>query len=115
MPEAPDNRDLLQAINDLAEASQDDVDRLLKPVLQRLVGATLITERDLSTVDDFLALFTDPIDLHFFEPGAAWITISAAAAIKLVARGDYDGLVVNPGRRQLELSREDVIDFFEID
>jgi len=115
MADAPDNRDLLQAINDLAAASQDDVDRLLKPVLHRLVSATLITERDLSTVDEYIALFTDPIDLHFFEPGAAWKTITAAEAIKLIARGEYDGLVVNPGRRQLELSREDVIDFFEID
>lgn len=107
---------------DVLDAPSFELDQRLRPFLEALVESKLISGDDpfpsvLETEDeeDYLAVFTDVIELHFFEPGSPWRAISGEDAVRLVAQGDYDGLVVNPGQRQLELSREDIQDFFEID
>jgi hypothetical protein len=116
--EAPDNRPLVAALQALFEAPEMN----LRPALEALAASTLILGEDDEgpfTVEveegELLALFTDPMELHIFEPGAKWRTMTGEEAIRRVARDEIDGLVVNPAGRAFELSREDVLDFFEID
>jgi hypothetical protein len=116
--EAPSNPRLAAAIESLLDAPSEELEPKLRGLLEQLAASTLIGGDELEVETDeglFLALFTDLVELHFFEPGGRWSRVEAAEALRRVARGDYDGLVVNPGRRQLELSREDVLDFFELD
>lgn len=118
----PDNGPLTRAINALFEAPATDAGRYFRPVLEALVAGTLIggAGDDPLTAEgdegeELLALFTDLIELHMFEPGAAWAPIPGERAIRSVAEGDFDGLVVNPRGRSFELSREDVSELFEVD
>ncbi len=118
----PDNQVLAQAMRELAEAPEYDAERFMRPVLEAFVQATLIVADDdaLMTVEGedggtYLALFTDLIELSLFEANVAWATISAEDAIRSVADGEVDGMIVNPAGTQLELSKEDVLDFFDID
>ena len=119
--EPPDNHSLTQAMRALADAPEWETEQFLRPVLTAFVDATLIAGDDegpmMTETDDgeYLALFTDLIELHMFEPGARWITIPAEDAIRSVAEGEFDGIIVNPGGASFELSREDVKDFFDID
>lgn len=120
--EPPDNSALVRALAAVLEAPSGELEVHLKPLLHTLLGSTLLSGdgRHPTTVEtddeeEYLALFTDPVELHFFEPGTTWRLLAASKAIEQVARGDFDGLVINPGPRQLELSREDIQDFFEID
>lgn len=107
---------------EVLDAPSYELDLRLRPFLEALVEANLISGDDpfptaVETEDEeeYLAVFTDLIELHFFEPRCPWRPISGEEALRRVARGEFDGLVVNPGQRQLELSRDDVQDFFEFD
>lgn len=120
--DAPTNPRLVKAIVEVLDAPSFELDARLRPFLEALVEAKLMSGDDpfpsvVETDDEeeYLAVFTDLIELHFFEPGSPWRAISGEEALRRVARGDFDGLVVNPGQRQLELSRDDVQDFFEFD
>ena len=122
MTEAPSNPRLVEAMRNVRDASLDGLEARLRALLHELVLSTLVAADDgeLSSVETedenlYLALFTDLVELHFFGPGSRWVAITADDAIKRVASGEYDGLVVNPGSRQLELSREDILEFFDID
>lgn len=118
----PDNAALTALLSALHEAPEHETEHHLRPLLEALLASTLITGEDeegLFIVDldegDFLALFTDPIELHMFEPNSRRISIRGEDAIKRIAEDEFDGLIVNPAGRSFELSREDVLDFFEID
>ena len=122
MREPPDNQLLARAMRELADAPEYDAERFLRPVLEAFVQATLIVGDDDGPItvegDDggtYLALFTDLVELSLFEPNLAWTTIQAEDAIRCVADGEVDGMMVNPAGSQLELSKEDVLDFFDID
>ncbi len=119
MTEAPANPGLVRAIAAMLDASDAAMDLMMRPLLGELVEATLVGARDPLRVkrrgQSYLALFTDVVELHLFESEEPWVAIPAAEAIKQVARGDHGGLVINPGRRELVLSRDDVRDFFDID
>jgi hypothetical protein len=120
MPEPPENADLVRSIERL-QAEPHRLEENLRPLLGELLVSTLIAGRDgdLLTVDvdgdDYLALFTDLIELHMFEPGSPWEAIATEEALRQVAGGDYEGVVVNPRGRSFELSRDDVLDFFDFD
>jgi hypothetical protein len=116
--EAPDNRDLIAALQAVFEAPEQN----FRKVLETLIESTLIVGEDeegFLTVEtdegELLALFTDVIELTLFEAGARWTTMSGEEVIRRVAADEIDGLVVNPAGKAFELSREDVLDFYEID
>ena len=120
----PDNSRLTRLLAELLDAPQDDAAALMKSALQTLVSSRLITgdrseepsfEEDEEEGGVLLALFTDLVELHFFDPGAPWALVAGEEAIRAVARGDWDGLVINPRGRRFTLSREDVLELFEID
>lgn len=120
--DAPINPQLVQAIAAVLDASTTELDVKLRAVLKELLLSSLITTSDpfpatVETEDDdsYLALFTDLIELHFFEPGARWQKMSPEEAIRRVANDEHDGLVVFGGGRRLELSADDVRDMFDID
>lgn len=125
MTEAPTNPRLVRAIAAMLDAPDEAMDLMMRPLLGELVEATLVAAtssgpaRAPRTVrrrgQPHLALFTDAVELHLFASGEPWIALRADEAIKRVARGDYGGLVVNPGPRELVMSRDDVRDFFDID
>ena len=122
MTDVPSNPRLVEAMRGVRDASLDGLEGCLRALLAELVLSTLIAGDDgelssVQTEDEqvYLALFTDSVELHFFGPGSRWVAIAADEAIRRVADGEYDGLVVNPGSRQFELSREDVLEFFDID
>jgi hypothetical protein len=117
--EAPSNPGLADAARAALEGGPEDEARL-RAFLSAFAEATLIAADDNGWVsadvdgEDYLALFTDLIELYFFEPGLRWTAVRASDAIAKVIAGDYDGLVLDAGPRQIELSREDVLDFFEL-
>jgi len=118
----PDNGPLSSAMRALADAPEYETEQHLRPVLEALVASTLITGEDeegLFTAEIegelFLALFTDAIELHMFEPNSRWIAIRGEEVIRKIAEDEFDGLIVNPAGQSFELSREDVIDFYDID
>jgi hypothetical protein len=115
--EPPDNRPLLDALDGLF-ASPDR----MRPVLEAFVASTLIVAEDEDgplTVDaeqgEYVALFTDLLELNLFEAGSRWTTMTGEEIVRRIARDEIDGFVVNPAGTSFELSREDVLDFFEID
>jgi hypothetical protein len=120
--EPPDNQPLLFALRALFDAPEYARDLSVRPVLEAFVQSTLLSGEDEEgaftvDLDDgvYLALFTDPMELHMFEPGSRWTAMPAEDAIRSVARGDFEGLIINPAGQSFELSREDVEDFFELD
>ena len=119
--EVPSNPRLIKAVHTLLDAYSDDAGQLYRDVLEALVTSTLIAGDDgePATVDtedgEMLAVFTDLVELSTFDADLAWKAPAGEEAIRLVASGDYDGLVVNPAGRSFELSKDDVIDLFEID
>lgn len=120
-----DNQTLIDALGELSGASSEQLGACMRAVLEAMVDSWLITgndEGDLSVVrgqhgrgHSCLALFTTKLDLHFFDPGCPSIDMRGADAVRRVSAGDFDGLVINPGAQQFELSREDVLDYFEVD
>ena len=110
---AQDNQHLTDAIAVLQGASVDRLEVALRALLQAIVDSTLIRPKD--NDDKVLLLFASKLDLHFFEPGCPSTEVRGADAIRSVAEGKFDGLVLNPGTREFELSREDVLDYFEVD
>ena len=116
------NERLLRAIQVVVDAPLDDLSGDFRALLDELVKSTLIAARDpdtsvVETGEDevFLALFTDVMELFAFESESAWVTMTAEDALRSVARGDYDGLVINPAGKAFELSRNDIEDMFEIE
>jgi hypothetical protein len=117
--EAPD---LARAIADLMHAGAGDPS-LFRSVLDQLVKSTLIAAKsggelmfvDVDEEGELLALFTSPIELFTFDSGAVQTTITGEEAIRLIASGEYDGLVIDPRGNAFELSRDDIEDMFEID
>ena len=102
--EAPSNPALAKAIEEVRAAAGEEWERKLKALLEQLVAATMIAGEDDGepvTVEieegEWLALFTDLVELHFFEPGRSWQAFAVEDAIRLVAGGDYGGFVINPG------------------
>lgn len=119
MVESPSNPRLVRALAAMLDAPEAMMDGLMRPFLNELVEAWLVTGREPLIVrrgaDRYLALFTDVVELQLYEREEPWTVLRADEAIKQVARGDYGGLIVNPGPRQFQLSRADVADFFDID
>ncbi len=120
--EPPDNANLIRAMRAFFDAPESETERYLRPVLEALLEARLIAGDDEGPItlesdsgELFLPLFTDLIELHMFEPGSRWIAMPTVDAIRSVAEGEFDGLIVNPAGQELELTREDVLDFFDID
>ncbi len=118
-----DNQALLDALARLRDAAADGMEAAMRRLLEQILTSTFITgEEDgasLVVEDDdgqpCLALFATTLDLHFFSPGAPAVELAGAQAVRQVASGSYAGVVINPGTKQFELSREDVLDYFEID
>src|SRR6516162_3155778 len=99
MADAPSNPALSAALMGVLGASGDELRSQLLALLDALIASKLIAADDdgYVTVEgeegaSMLALFTDLIELHFFEPGSAWVLISGEDAIRRVAQGDFDGL-----------------------
>ena len=121
--ETPDNQPLIDAIESLQDAFGEGLESRMRALLQAILGSTLITgdeEGEPTLVEDdegnvLLALFATTLDLHFFSAGTPSAEVRGSDVIRRVAAGDYDGLVINPGTRQFELRREDVLDYFEVD
>ena len=72
--EPPDNSALVRALAAVLEAPSGELEVHLKPLLNTLLGSTLLSGdgRHPTTVEtddeeEYLALFTDPVELHFFE------------------------------------------------
>lgn len=118
-----DNQPLIEALARLAQATSDGLEAPMRAVLEAILASELITGDDdgePSIVDGdsgqaVLALFTTKLDLHFFAAGSASRAILGADAVRQVSAGEFDGLVINPGASQFELSREDVRDYFDVD
>lgn len=115
--ETPNNAELRRALDALKLASDDELPARFTAALKTFAASTLITcEETFEGEDggDYLALFTDIIELFAFENGARFETITAIDAIKAVNAGDYDGLVINCQGNALELDAEDVREIFEL-
>jgi hypothetical protein len=120
---APTNPDLVRAIQELFDAPTATMEAEFRAVLKELLRSTLIVAEEggdpVSIENDdgevMLALFTDLVELHMFDPGSPWSTIKAEAAIRLVADDEFDGIIINPRGRSFELAREDIVEIFEID
>jgi hypothetical protein len=114
-----ENRALVDGIARLAEAGPDEIAVRFRAVLDALIETSLLTTAGavVETMDgeEFLALFTDPVELFGFDESGAQELITGEEAIRRVADGDYDGLVINPNGAAFELTREDILEIFEID
>ena len=121
--DAPSNPRLLNSIRELNDSSVEDMERCLRVALNSLLESELVVgeedgEPSTFETDDeelMLALFTDLIELHMFAPGSPWKAMEAGDALRQIKEGEYDGLVINPSGVSLALSRDDVLEFFEID
>ena len=118
-----DNQALSDAMSQLQGALGDGLEAAMRAVLRALLESVLIAgeeDGEPAVVEDeedrvFLALFTSSLDLQLFFAGSPSIEIAGEEAVRRIAAGSYDGLVINPGSQQFELSREDVLDCFEVD
>ena len=110
MREPPDTTAFVRALNEYFDAPEER----FRSLLDAFVGSTLITLDD-EDEDSTLLLFTDLVELHMFAPDARWVAMPSEEAIRAVASGDFDAIVVNPGGRSFELTHEDVADLFDID
>ena len=116
------NTQLIRAIDALHDAPEGAMQTEFRAVLDALLASALIVPDDdgeplaFEGEDDelLLPLFTDLLELHMFEPGAPWTELRGEDAVRRVADGDYDGLVINPRGKRFDLAREDVLDLFDI-
>jgi hypothetical protein len=116
--DTPNNAELRRALDALKLASEDEMPARFIAALNTFAESTLLTCEETYESEeggDYLALFTDIIELFSFENGARHETITAKDAIKAVNAGEYDGLVINCAGNALELEAEDVREIFEIE
>jgi hypothetical protein len=115
----PDERSLAAAIASFGESTPDEMAVRFRAVLDALLESVLLTGDDsvVETEDgeELLALFTSPVERFAFDGGGNDETVTGAEAIRRVAAGDYDGLVIDPNGKAFELAREDILEIFEID
>src|SRR5215472_1739952 len=109
-----DDRSLAAAIARFVEAPHDEMAVRFRAVLDALLESALLTGDDsvVETEDgeELLALFTSPVERFAFDGGGSEETMTGAEAIRRVAAGDYDGLVIDPSGRAFELAREEILE-----
>lgn len=107
-----DNAPLSSAIAALLEDQSGNPGPLFRAVLDALLKSTLLTcESD----EDYLPLFTHVVEMFAYDADAERSSITGEEAIRRVAAGDYEGLVIDPAGKSFELSGEDIEDMFDID